>query len=301
MSTAIFSINAIIGHNGAQRQSILMCPPDYFAVDYVINAWMENNCGTINKSLATSQWQNFYNQISKVADVFLIQPQQGLPDMVFTANAGMVLGNKAIISRFLAQERQGEEKFFAEWFAQAGYELVDWPQDVFFEGAGDALFDRGSNIIWAGYGFRSDVSAHPLLEQHFSMKVVSLNLVNPRFYHLDTCLCPLEDGYVLYHPAAFSAESLALIHAHVPAEKRLVVEAEDAHGFACNAMEVARHVFMNQASPALQEQLRLAGFTAVVVPLTEFLKSGGGAKCLSLKLHETPLNAALSSAERKLA
>jgi N-dimethylarginine dimethylaminohydrolase len=156
-----------------------------------------------------------------------------------------------------------------------------------FEGAGDALFDRGQDLLWVGHGFRSDEAVPALLEKLLSRKTAALNLIDPRFYHLDTCLCPLAGGYLLYFPAAFDATSRAVIEALVPQEKLIAVEEEDALKFCCNAVDLDGHVFMNDASDGLREQLRAAGFTPVMTPLSEFMKAGGGAKCLTLKLAET--------------
>lgn len=268
------------------RQTILMCPPDFFAVDYEINAWMRDNCGKTDRALAIKQWTNLRANLERQASIVIMEPRQGLPDLVFTANAAMVLDDIAIISRFRSIERQGEEPFNTAWFEQAGFRLSEWPGHLPFEGAGDALLDRGEEVIWAGHGFRSDASAHPYLESIFKRKTISLRLVDPRFYHLDTCLCPLAGGYMLYYPAAFDDEGRAAIEYYVPREKRLAVDEADAKGFACNAVDLNGHVFMNHASEALQKRLSDAGFKAIVTPLTEFLKSGGAAKCLTLKLYE---------------
>ncbi len=126
-----------------QKQKIMMCAPDYFCVDYVINAWMDGNCGQVDLQRAMQQWTSYKSIIEQFAEVSLIEPQKGLPDMVFTANAGLILGETAVVSRFVNKERQGEEPFFKEWFEKQGFICSDWPQAVPFEGAGDALWDRG--------------------------------------------------------------------------------------------------------------------------------------------------------------
>lgn len=269
-----------------QRQTILMCAPDYFGVEYVINKWMEHQIGHVDRALAARQWNNLRDAMAKQADLAFIPPQPGLPDLVFTANAGLVLDHSVILSRFRSRERQLEEPINQAWFEAAGFTLADWPKNVSFEGAGDALMDRGQKLIWIGHGFRSDAAAPALVEKMLGRKTVTLKLVDPRFYHLDTCLCPLDGGWMLYYPQAFDQESQERIASLVPAEKRIAVGGEDALHFACNAVDLNRHVFMNDASEALQNKLRQAGFTPVVTPLTEFLKAGGGAKCLTLKLVE---------------
>jgi N-dimethylarginine dimethylaminohydrolase len=268
------------------RQKILMCAPDYFGVDYVINPWMQGNKGRVNRALAAKQWAGLRDALAQHAELLFVTPKKGLPDEVFTANAGMVLGDAVIVSRFRAKERQGEEPVFHRWFEEYGLTILPWPKDVFFEGAGDALFDRGEGFIWCGHGFRSDAEAVERLEQAFKRPIIALRLVDPRFYHMDTCLCPLAGGYLMYYPPAFDQESQAKIVARIAPEKRIIVADEDALAFACNAVDLDQHVFLNQASAELRKKLGMAGFTSVITPLSEFLKAGGTAKCLTLKLIE---------------
>lgn len=276
----------MLAPNKTQTQTILMCPPDYYGVDYVINAWMEGQLGQTDRDLAHKQWLGLKTELEKLAAVEVIPAQPGLPDMVFTANAGLVLGNTAVISRFRATERQGEEPHFLDWFSGYGFDCPEWPQDVVFEGAGDALWDRALPLLWIGSGFRSDVAAPALLEKIYGRRVVPMKLVDPRFYHLDTAMCPLTGGYLMYFPGAFAPESRALIEQLVPADRRIVVQEEDAAKFSCNAVDLEGHVIMNDASDRLQDDLRRAGFKPVLTPLGEFLKAGGTAKCLTLKLVE---------------
>jgi N-dimethylarginine dimethylaminohydrolase len=267
-------------------QKILMCPPDHFGVTYVINPWMEGHLAGTSRDLAAQQWQHLRREIEKHAQVVIQPAQPDLPDLVFTANAGLVWHDKAIVSRFRNPERQGEEPHDHKSFTQAGFTLVDWPQDRVFEGAGDALFDRGQELLWVGHGFRSHVDTPRLLAEKLNVKTVALTLRDPRFYHLDTCLCPLAGGYMLYFPDAFDAVSRAAIEAHVPPNKRIAVDEADALNFCCNAVDLNAHVIMNHASESLQKRLIQAGFTPVIVPLSEFMKAGGAAKCLTLKLVE---------------
>jgi len=268
------------------KQKILMCPPTYYGVDYVINPWMEGQHGKTDIALAQKQWDALREKLAAHAQIEIVPAQPGLPDMVFTANAGLVWDGVVVVSRFRNKERQGEEPFFYDWFAANGLRCAEWPQTVPFEGAGDALWDRALPLLWIGSGFRSDVNAPPRLEKIFGRRVVQMKLVDPRFYHLDTCMCPLAGGYLMYFPAAFAPESLALIEELVPQDKRIVVAEEDAAQFACNTVELGDQVFMNGASDALQAKLRAAGFNPNPTPLSEFLKAGGTAKCLTLKLVE---------------
>jgi lysine-ketoglutarate reductase/saccharopine dehydrogenase-like protein (TIGR00300 family) len=262
----------------------LMCPPDHFSVDYTINPWMENNLHQSTIDHAQFQWQNLYHTLQQFSQIDLLKPQPGLPDLVFTANAGLIFRDRAIVSRFQYSERQGEAPIFKEWFQAQGYNVSEMPEDIHFEGAGDALFDRTQAILWAGYGFRSDFRSHLLLSQWLDIEVLSLRLVEPHFYHLDTCFCPLTDGYLLYYPAAFDENSNHIIESRIPPEKRIIVSEGDAYQFACNAIEFSKTILLNRASDRLKQELRDAHFNPIEIPLSEFLKSGGSAKCLTLEL-----------------
>ncbi len=265
---------------------ILMCPPHHYDVDYVINPWMEGNVHRSSRDRAEAQWHQLHEVLKRYATVELVTPQPGWPDMVFTANAGLVLDKTAVLSRFFHVERQGEEPHFQKWFEDNGFKVHTLPPSLPFEGAGDALLDRAGHCLWAGYGFRSELDSHPYLAKWLDIEVLSLRLIDSRFYHLDTCFCPLTNGYLLYYPAAFDTYSNHLIEKRVPAEKRIAIDEVDAINFACNTVNVDRIVVMNQASDSLKKTLSERGFTVVETPLTEFLKAGGAAKCLTLKTTE---------------
>ncbi|NJL01716.1 MAG: TIGR00300 family protein [Spirulinaceae cyanobacterium SM2_1_0] len=267
----------------------LMCAPDHYEVDYAINPWMEGNIHRSSRDRAAAQWQQLHQVIKDEAIVELVEPAKGWPDMVFTANAGLVLDKTVVLSRFLHKERQGEEPYFKQWFADNGYTVHELPPDLPFEGAGDALLDREGRWLWAGYGFRTELDSHPLLAKWLDMEVLSLRLIDSRFYHLDTCFCPLTGGYLLYYPPAFDAYSNHLIERRVPAEKRLVIAEPDAVTFACNAVNINDLVILNQASDHLKRQLAQVGFRVRETPLTEFLKAGGASKCLTLRTTEPVL------------
>ncbi|MEM7317313.1 MAG: TIGR00300 family protein, partial [Planctomycetota bacterium] len=161
------------------------------------------------------------------------------------------------------------------------------PKDLPFEGAGDALLDREGDWLWAGYGFRSDLASHLRISDWLEIDVVSLRLIDQRFYHLDTCLCPLEGGFLMYYPPAFDSHSNRLIETRVAPEKRIIVSDTDADHFACNSVNVDKTIILNRASGTLKRTLNSAGFEVVETPLTEFLKAGGAAKCLTLRTTET--------------
>lgn len=265
---------------------ILMCPPHHYDVDYVINPWMEGNIHRSSRDRAESQWEGLHKILKDHAIVDLVEPQKGVPDMVFTANAGLVLGDNVVLSRFYHPERQGEEPHFKQWFEDNGFTVYELPKDLPFEGAGDALLDREGRWLWAGYGFRSELDSHPYLAKWLDIEVISLQLVDNRFYHLDTCFCPLSNGYLLYYPPAFDFYSNRLIEMRVPPEKRIIVNDDDAGNFACNAVNVGDVVVMNQVSDSLSSRLSDVGFTVIQTPLSEFLKAGGAAKCLTLRTTE---------------
>jgi len=264
----------------------LMCSPDHYDVDYVINPWMEGNIHKSSRDRATEQWQKLFHLLKDHAVVDLVKPELGWPDMVFTANAGLVLGETLVLSRFFHKERQGEEPFFKQWFEDKGYTVYELPKDLPFEGAGDALLDREGRWLWAGYGFRSELDSHPYIAKWLDIEVLSLRLMDERFYHLDTCFCPLNGGYLLYYPQAFDSYSNRLIEMRVPKEKRIAIEEADAVNFACNAVNIDSVVVMNKASGELKGRLGTFGFQVLETPLTEFLKAGGAAKCLTLRVTE---------------
>jgi lysine-ketoglutarate reductase/saccharopine dehydrogenase-like protein (TIGR00300 family) len=274
----------------AESIRFLMCAPDHYDVDYVINPWMEGNIHKSSRDLAVEQWHKLHHVIKDRAIVDLVTPQQGVPDLVFTANAGLVLGSNVVLSRFFHKERQGEEPYFKQWFEENGYTVYELPKDLPFEGAGDALFDREGRWLWAGYGFRSELDSHPYLAKWLDIEVLSLRLIDERFYHLDTCFCPLSGGYLLYYPGAFDSYSNRLIEMRIPAEKRIAIEEADAANFACNAVNINETIVMNKASDRLKQCLSDLGFEVVETPLTEFLKAGGAAKCLTLRVTEPVLD-----------
>ena len=264
----------------------LMCAPDHYDVDYVINPWMEGNIHKSSRDRAVEQWNKLYNVIKDHAIVDLVTPQKGWPDMVFSANAGLVLGENVVLSRFLHKERQGEEPYFQQWFENNSFKVYTLPKDLPFEGAGDALLDREGRWLWAGYGFRSELDSHPYLAKWLDIEVISLRLMDERFYHLDTCFCPLANGYLLYYPGAFDSYSNRVIEMRVAPEKRIAIAEADAVNFACNAVNIESIVIMNKASDSLKSRLAEVGFQVIETPLTEFLKAGGAAKCLTLRVTE---------------
>jgi len=282
-TTAAALSAAFVAENPAQA-TFLMCPPNLYDVNYVINPWMVGNIHASSQPRAAAQWRNLYEAVSQIANVELIEPQPGSPDMVFTANAGLERNGIVAISSFFHPERQGEEPHFRHWFQRAGYTLVDIPRVTPFEGEGDALFSTDGRCLWVCHGPRTTASSHRALREAWGVPIIPLHLIDPRFYHLDTCFAPLEGGYVMYFPDAFDHLSLHRLEAFYPPEKRIIVREADAVSFACNAINVGRTIILNQISSKLSDQLELLGFTVVPIALSEFLKAGGAAKCLVMKL-----------------
>jgi N-dimethylarginine dimethylaminohydrolase len=264
--------------------AFLMCPPTLYDVNYVINPWMNGNVHASSRMRAIEQWKRLYEVVSQIAEVLLIEPQPGSPDMVFTANAGLERDGIVAISSFLHPERQDEEPHFRRWFEQAGYTLVNIPRSTPFEGEGDALFSSDGSRLWVGYGPRTLASSHGALERIWKVEVASLHLIDPRFYHLDTCFAPLDGGYIMYFPEAFDDASVRAIEAFYPTQKRIVVSEIDAACFTCNAINIGKTIIVNRASKELGAQLESLGYNVVQVGLSEFLKAGGAAKCLVMKV-----------------
>jgi N-dimethylarginine dimethylaminohydrolase len=267
------------GQHPSNKARLLMCPPDFFTVAYAINPWMTSSI-PCDVEKAKTQWQQLYEAVQQVADVDLMTALPDMPDLVFTANAAFVYGKKALVAHYKHPERQVEEPSVKAWFNQAGYHVIEMP--VIFEGAGDALIwqDR----VFAGYRTRTDIAAHSLITAETGLPVLSLELVDDRFYHIDTCLCPLSDGTLMYVPDAFDHYGNAVIEANVPEHQRLPVSIEEAMQFACNAVNVHKHVFLNAGNANVVARLQERGFTVVDIDMSEFIKSGGSAKCCTLRI-----------------
>ena len=164
---------------------ILMCPPDFFSLDYSINPWMNTDL-KIDGDLAKKQWNQLKETVETCGTVKVLEPQPGVPDLVFTANAAVIKGKKAVLARYMHPERQGEEPFNLAWFRSNGYEVIEPPKELFFEGAGDALYDRIKGDLWGGYGPRTKLEGLEFLESSLGVKVHKLELATEKFYHIDT-------------------------------------------------------------------------------------------------------------------
>jgi N-dimethylarginine dimethylaminohydrolase len=259
----------------------LMCEPRFFEVCYVINPWMEGNLGKVNRELAKQQWQNLHDIVAGRASVSLIEPVAGLPDMVFTANAGLVHKKDVVVSSFLHAERQPEAKFFEQFFSSNGYSVQHLQKEMIFEGAGDALFDTQGRL-WVGSGIRSDPHALDEIIAVLDVEAIGLELVDPHWYHLDTAFCPLPEGQAIAYAKAFSGKSVAALNAAFGANIIWVLEA-DAKNFACNAISIGQTIIMHKASAELKSALAKRGFEVIETDVSEFIKAGGACKCLTLE------------------
>jgi N-dimethylarginine dimethylaminohydrolase len=262
---------------------LLVCPPDYFGIEYEINPWMRLS-NRVDHERAVRQWHELMRVLDHEAGAALerMTPVPGLPDLVFTANAGVVVGRTAVVSRFRYPERQREEAYFEDWFRTHGYEVMTLDKGLYFEGAGDLL---GFPDCWfGGYRQRSDVRAFPVLSERFHREIIPLELVDSRFYHLDTCFCPLSGGELLYFPPAFDRYGQRAIAQRISDDRLMPVSEGDALSFACNAVCVGKHVVLPAGCSSTERQLQERGYRTHAVALDEFMKSGGSAKCLTLAL-----------------
>lgn len=266
--------------NDITQPTILMCPPTYFGIEYEINPWMDKR-KQIDAPASVEQWQNLYQILNNIgAAVSLLEPVKHLPDLVFTANAGLIHKDQVYLSRFRHEARQNEVPHFNRWFSEAGFQVVEMPENYHFEGAGDALFC--GETLFAGYLIRSDVKAHQWVAEQIDCRVIPLQLVDSRFYHVDTCFCPLSTTEAIYFPAAFDEYGQKALEEQI--DTLIPVTEEEAIRFACNAVVVGKNVVLNAGCPQLTKDLTSRGYTVHATCLDEFLKSGGSAKCLTLRL-----------------
>jgi N-dimethylarginine dimethylaminohydrolase len=270
-----------------------MTDPAHFDVSYCINPWMRPDSWAADPDLR-GRARRAFDQLKNLlvgagADVETVPAVKGLPDLVFPANAAVVLDGRVLVAHFMYPERQGEETIFAKSFeslAARGLvsEVRTLPKGVLQEGAGDAIWDRDRQFFWTGFGQRSNRASVDVIAETFEKKVVPLELATPRFYHLDTCFCPLEGGKVLYYPQAFTPDARAMIEAHVAQRDRILATDADAAAFCVNAVNIGKRIIMAKAPETLKARLEQAGFTVDEVDLSPFILSGGGAYCMTLRL-----------------
>ena len=269
----------------------LMTDPSAFDVSYVINPWMRPAAWKgHHKAQALTGSRNLRQAIERASGkVTIIPAQSGLPDLVFPANAAVVLDGKALLARFHCPERQGEEGPFRAAFERLKdqgviSQIVEFPAGLTHEGAGDGLWDETRQLFWTGYGQRSVQAAGEVIAKTFGKSVVDLELATPQFYHLDTCFRPLSGGEVLYYPPAFTAAAIAKIQAHVAPADRIIATDEDAAAFCVNAVSIDRTIIMARAPTRLKVRLEARGYTLTEIDLDPFILSGGAAFCMTLRL-----------------
>jgi arginine dihydrolase len=278
----------------AAQPRFLMCSPQYYAVSYSINPWMDPQGwsaeGSDLEEAAHRQWAALHAAlIDKGASIECVDPRPDLPDLVFTANAAIVLDGKALLSRFRHPERKPEEPVFAEAFqslrAQADIHLVEaLPGDMIQEGAGDCIWDQYRRQFWMGCGPRSDRAASDVVADYFGVECVALELADPSFYHLDTAFCALPTGDVIYYAEAFARGAKAAIEERVEPTQRIALDAAEAAQFSANAVSFDHCLVLSSCTDTLRRRVEERGFTVLATPLHAFLRSGGSACCLTLRL-----------------
>ena len=281
------------------RPTYLMTDPACFDVSYRINPWMDPKAWSAADAAAAREGSAALRAALEAsgAHVEIIGAVKGLPDLVFPANAAVVLDGRVLMARFRHPERQGEEPVFRAVFQKLKSrglvdEIIDFPEGVFHEGAGDAIWDADRRLFWCGYGPRSSRSAIPVIRKTFGHETVALELATDRFYHLDTCFCPLAGGKVLYYPPAFTPEALATIRAHIPESQRIEASDEEAAAFCVNAVNLDARIVMAKAPESLRRTLKSRGYSLTEVDLSPFIRSGGASYCMTLRLDRTSLPAA---------
>jgi N-dimethylarginine dimethylaminohydrolase len=260
-------------------RTYLMCPPEFFTVQYAINPWMHPDV-PVDPSLAMTQWLRLRETFIDLGHtVHTITPKRGLPDMVFAANGATVIDGKVLGAKFRHRQREPEAAAYLDWFRSHGYRVIRDPAAV-NEGEGDIVF--AGRAVLAGYGFRTEEAVRDELAELYRLPVLSLRLTDPRFYHLDTALVVLDADTAAYYPAAFDDAGRAAIGSHF--SELIEVKDEDAEVLGLNAISDGRRVVLPEQAAGLAAQLSAAGFEPVGVDMSELLKAGGGPKCCTLEL-----------------
>jgi N-dimethylarginine dimethylaminohydrolase len=262
----------------ATKRTVLMCRPTFFTVVYRINPWMDPALPT-DTSLAVAQWQTLYDTYVGLGfDVHLIDPIVGLPDMVYAANGGFVIDGIAYGAKFTYPQRQPEGPAYMDWFGANGFDVRE-PVEI-NEGEGDFLLV--GDVILAGTGFRSASNSHEEVSAIYGRPVITLTLINPSFYHLDTAVAVLDDTNIAYLPSAFDAPSLAILRERYP--DAIIVTEEDAAILGLNSYSDGYNVVIAARAKDFERQLRERGYNPIGVDLSELLLGGGGVKCCTLEL-----------------
>jgi N-dimethylarginine dimethylaminohydrolase len=263
----------------ATPRRYLMCPPTHFDVVYSINPWMDPK-KPVDRRLAELQWQRIHDQYLELGhQVEIVPPVAGLPDMVYAANGATVVDGRALVARFLHDERAAEAAAYLDWFGSRGFDVqqASWTN----EGEGDFLAAGG--LLLAGTGFRTDRRSHAESGAFLGRPVIGLTLVQAAFYHLDTALAVLDERTIMYYPAAFARDSRRILRKLFP--DAIIATVEDAAAFGLNAVSDGRHVVLPAGATGLIARLREHGFDPIGMDVSELLRGGGGVKCCTLELH----------------
>jgi N-dimethylarginine dimethylaminohydrolase len=258
-------------------KKVLMCKPLHFAeLDYVINPWMKP--GTIDAKKTLSEWQELVHIYKELGiEVETIDQQPGVPDMVFATDQGIVHGNKVLLSRFWYDQRKPESQYYEAWFENNGYQIEYLPRGAFFEGNGDAYFWQGKLLV--GVGFRADEFTCQSVSQALDVEVIPVEIVDPKYYHLDVGFLPLNSQTALYYPNAFSKKSREVLKQLIP--NLVELTKDEVEGFSTNSVVTDNHVIHQKGNPTFVKKIQDLGYKSVEVDLSEFMKSGGGAHCLT--------------------
>lgn len=263
-------------------KKVLMCKPTYFdTLDYSINPWMKP--GTINGAKAMQEWQNLVKAYqSQNIEVEIINQQKGVPDMVFATDQGIVKDKTVLLSRFWCEERKDESKYYEDWFEKNGYTIKHLPKGAYLEGNGDSFFWHDKLLV--GVGYRADEQTCTSISKLLDIEGVPIQIIDPKFYHLDVGFLPLNQETAFYYPQAFSEESREVLKQLVP--NLIELTPDEANNFAANSVVTDHHVVHQAGNPTFKKKLEDLGYTSVEVEMGEFMKSGGGPHCLTNVLEE---------------
>ena len=262
-------------------KEVLLCKPLYFSVEYAINPWMQP--GTVDKNQAMQQWKALVNTLTTLKiSVKLIDQVAGLPDMVFSTDQAITVGNKVLLSNFRYPERRSESKFYKKWFEENDYSVNTLPNDLYLEGSGDCLF--WGDIIFMGYGFRSTIASAKTTASLLNIDVIPLELINPKYYHLDLAFLPINSTSAIYYPKAFSQNSQKKKKKNIPDLYEFTEK--EVSGFAANSLVTGNHVILQKNNPTFVNRIRKLGYYPIEIDISEFLKAGGGIHCLVQILKE---------------
>ena len=262
-------------------KKVLMCQPDFFRIDYVINPWMRTGA-VVNQNKALRQWEDVVRAYQKYnIEVEVIRQDLNLPDMVFSADQAFPFSKKRLVmSRFFYQQRQSETRYYRKWFEQNDFEIINLPSECSFEGTGNCLFSNGNCFL--GNGFRNSQKTSRILSKTVGKKVLVLDIIDSRFYHIDTCLFILNPQTVFYYPRAFSRTSREIIKMYF--KNSFVLEKEEALNFAANSVVCQNTIFTQEGNLRFFRELGKLGYDVVELDTSEFFKAGGGLHCLTLIL-----------------